>query len=228
MVNHFLNHFVFLAHAKQFSIKLQASGWDVPLFSLNSDKAPKGSRCQGITTGFSGTNDSRNLLPLTIKQHDLPGLLHTNAEVLTYLLQDRNRECVLARTRDGRRFSELQLLKHLNDMKIRVLIDASAFILEMDNKTLVKEWLQLDYAAQAAVYFGSDNKAWVQYRAGKIAPLLATPFADNLEDCLVYLDQAHTRGTDLLLPLKAKGALTLGPNQTKDHTVQGKLFPSTF
>lgn len=223
VVNHFLNHFVFPAHAKQFSIKLQASGWDVPLFSLDSDESPKGSKRPGITTGFSGTNDSRNLLPLTIKQQDLPGLLHTNAEVLTYLLQERNREIILARNRDGRRFSEHQLLNHLNNMKIRVLIDAGAFILEMDNRTLVKEWLQLDYAAQAAVYFGSDNKAWVHYRAGKTAPLLTTPFADNLEDCLVYLDQAHTRGTDLLLPTQAKGALTLGPNQTKDHTVQAAM-----
>ncbi|RAO65870.1 uncharacterized protein BHQ10_001882 [Talaromyces amestolkiae] len=223
VVNHFLNHFVFPAHAKQFSIKLQASGWDVPLFSFDRENTSKGSRRPGVTTGFSGTNDSRNLLPLTIKQHDLPGLLHTNAEVLTYLLQERNRGYVLATNRDGRRFSEHQLLEHLNNMKIRVLIDAGAFILEMDNRTLVKEWLQLDYSAHAAVYFGSDNKAWVQYRAGKIAPLLATPFADNLDGCLVYLDQAHTRGTDLLLPVKAKGALTLGPNQTKDHTVQAAM-----
>lgn len=52
-------------------------------------------------------------------------------------------------------------------------------------------------------------------------PLLTTPFADDLADCLVYLDEAHTRGTDLKLPASAKVALTLGLNQTKDHTVQG-------
>ncbi|EED24515.1 conserved hypothetical protein [Talaromyces stipitatus ATCC 10500] len=223
VVNHFLNHFVFPAHAKQFSIKLQASGWDVPLFSLDGKTTSKGSRQPGITTGFSGTNDNRGLLPLTIEQQDLPQLLHTNAEVLTYLLQKRNREYILATDRNGRRFSEVELLNHLTGMKIRVLIDAGAFILEMDNKALVKEWLEHDWEAQAAVYFGTDNKAWVQYRGGKIAPLLATPFADNLEDCLVYLDEAHTRGTDLLLPANAKGALTLGPNQTKDHTVQAAM-----
>lgn len=54
-------------------------------------------------------------------------------------------------------------------------------------------------------------------------PLLASPFASDLKDCLVYIDEAHTRGTDLKLPLSAKGALTLGLGQTKDHTVQGEF-----
>lgn len=61
----------------------------------------------------------------------------------------------------------------------------------------------------------------MQYQTGKTVPLLATPFIDNMENCLVYLDEAHTRGTDLKLPAEARGALTLGLNQTKDHTVQG-------
>jgi hypothetical protein len=50
---------------------------------------------------------------------------------------------------------------------------------------------------------------------------LASTFADDLSECLVYLDEAHTRGTDLKLPPRAVGALTLGLGQTKDHTVQG-------
>jgi Protein of unknown function (DUF3638)/Protein of unknown function (DUF3645) len=219
VVNHFLNHFVFPAHAKQFSIKLQASGWDVPLFSLNSNITGEG---PGITTGFSGTNDNKRLLPLTVEQQDLPRLLHTNAEVLTYLLQKRNRKYMLATDVKGRRLSELNLLGYLKHQEIRILIDAGAFILEMGNKALVQEWLRVDHEPQAAVYFGSDNKPWIQYRAGATAPLLATPFADNLDGCLVYLDEAHTRGTDLKLPAYARGALTLGLNQTKDHTVQGK------
>lgn len=184
----------------------------------------KGHIRQGITTGFSGTNDTRRLLPLTVEQQDLPELLHTNAEVLTYLLQERNREYMVAVNTDGRRFSETELLSHLKQRQIRTLIDTGAFILEMDNKTLVKEWLQRDHEAQAAVYFGSDNEALVHYRADKTLPLLATPFADNLEGCLIYLDEAHTRGTDLPLPVYAKGALTLGLNQTKDHTVQGNYY----
>lgn len=38
---------------------------------------------------------------MMIEQHDLPGLSHTNAEVLTYLLQGRNRGYVLLANRFG-------------------------------------------------------------------------------------------------------------------------------
>lgn len=224
VINHFLNHFVFPAHAKQFNIKLQASGWDVPLFSFDNQSPADGGRRPGVTTGFSGTNDNRRLLPMTIKQHDLEGLSHTNAEVLTYLLQKRNRSYFLAANQRRRRFSELELLDHLKSNSIRVLIDAGAYILESDNRSLVRAWLQKEHEVPAAVYFGSDNKAWVQYSAGKTIPLLASPFADSLDNCLVYLDEAHTRGTDLKLPANAKGVLTLGLSQTKDHTVQGRFI----
>ena len=36
------------------------------------------------------------------------------------------------------------------------------------------------------------------------------------------LDEAHTRGIDLKMLLDARGALTLGMGQTKDHIVQGE------
>lgn len=231
VINHFLNNFVFPVHAKQFSIKLQTSGWDIPLLSLDDEEEPRGSRPNrpGLTTGFSGTNDNRRLLPLTIEQQDLPGLSHTNAEVLTYLLQERNRGYMLAVNGYGKRMTESGLLGLLSSSNIRILIDAGAFVLEMDNRQFVEAWLKHDNEAQAAVFFGDQEKPWVLYRNKRVPmPLLATPFAENLEGCLVYLDEAHTRGTDLPLPVCAKGALTLGLNQTKDHTVQGNFFFSFY
>lgn len=96
VIDYYLCHFVFPLHAKQFKYKLQMSGWDIPIFTTNSI-ASEGS----LTTGFSGTNDNRQMLPLTIQQDDLPGLAHTNAEVLTYLLQERNRNYVAAINNEG-------------------------------------------------------------------------------------------------------------------------------
>jgi hypothetical protein len=32
------------------------------------------------------------------------------------------------------------------------------------------------------------------YRKGAMMPLVATPFAKNLEECVVYLDESHCRG----------------------------------
>ena len=228
VVDYFLNNFVFPKHAKQFPTKLQASGWDIPVFSPGNQVLAGentlqsvGDRSPVLTTGFSGTNDNRTMLPLTIRQEDLPGLSHTNAEVLTYLLQPRSRKYVIAADRYGKHLSELDLLSNLFQMNIRVLIDAGAHILEMDNLSLAKAWLKVDFEAPAAVYFNSDNKPVVLYPRGHQVPLVASPYADNLGQCLVYLDEAHTRGTDLKMPANARGALTLGLGQTKDHTVQG-------
>jgi hypothetical protein len=225
VIDHFLNNFVFPKHAKQFRTKLQASGWDIPLLSPGGQSSSRRQNMsRPLTTGFSGTNDNRTMMPLTIKQEDLPALSHTNAEVLTYLLQPRNRTFVLAADTRGRHISELELLGMLKHKGIRMLIDAGAQILEMDNQSLARAWLKVDHEAPAAVFFNSDNQAMILYRTGYSTTLSASPFADNLGDCLVYLDEAHTRGTDLKMPLYARGALTLGLGQTKDHTVQGSYI----
>lgn len=222
VVDYFLNNFVFPCHAKQFQMKLQASGWDLPLFSTSS--SPNGDEViknTSLSTGFSGTNDWKRMLPLTIEQHDLPALAHTNAEVLAYLLEPRNRRYIVIADPSGRHISETQLLKMLFKEGIRVLIDAGAQILEMDNISLCRAWLEISYEAPAAIYFDEANKPYVLYRNGHKIPLLASPYADDSGECLVYLDEAHTRGTDLKIPGNAIGALTLGLGQTKDHTVQG-------
>ncbi|KXX81310.1 hypothetical protein MMYC01_201930 [Madurella mycetomatis] len=226
VIDYFLNNFVFPPHAKQFKAKLQSSGWDIPLFSAQPAEPLESKRGQRpLTTGFSGTNDNRTLLPLTIQQADLPSLSHTNAEVLTYLLHDRSRRCAVITDVRGGRATERDLLFMLKKQNIKILIDAGAQILEMDNETLAKTWLEIDKRYDAALYFDSANKPWVISK-GRKTPLLASPYADDLDKCFVYLDEAslaHTRGTDLKLPLNARGALTVGQGQSKDHTVQAAM-----
>jgi len=196
LLDSFLNSFVFPEHAKQFSKKLSASGSDLVLYDpMRTTNA--------ATTGFSGTNDTRHQLPMTIKQNDLPQLAHSNAEVLAYLLKDCNRHYV--RTVDPytkRRLSEADLLHKLlhpgipfePQSSIRILIDAGAQILEHDNLSLVKSWLDIDTVAKAGVYFDSTHRAMVAYRKGMNVPLVVSPFAENLEDCVVYIDESHCRG----------------------------------
>lgn len=146
-------------------MKLQASGWDIPLLIPTSETsvAAEPDHASTLTTGFSGTNDGKRLLPLTINQHDLPRLAYTNAEVLTYLLQTRNRGYKVAQDYLKRRLTERGLLQEITNMGIRVLIDAGAQILEMDNRTLAKEWLDMCPDAPGCVYF-DENKPWVIYR----------------------------------------------------------------
>ncbi|KAJ0344865.1 hypothetical protein KNSL1_008961 [Colletotrichum chrysophilum] len=225
-IDYFMNNFVFPQHAKQFRVKLQSNGWDIPLFTVDTPSSNNGDSqeiSRALTTGFSGTNDNRTMLPLTIKQEDLPGLSHTNAEVLTYLLHKRSRECRKIEGSGGERATESDLLQELRRRDINILIDAGAQILEMDNVTLAKKWLEVDQRAFAALFFDEQNKPWVIQRTGRKTPLLASPYADDLSRCLVYLDEAHTRGTDLKFPPSARGALTLGLGQSKDHTVQAAM-----
>ncbi|RSL92517.1 hypothetical protein CEP52_013761 [Fusarium oligoseptatum] len=217
VLNYFLNNFAFPQHAKQFSVKLQASGWDIPLLS----KEPSS---KNLTTGFSGTNDNKRILPHTIKQDDLPSLVQTNAEVLSYLLEPRNQRFYQAADSAGKHLTETGLLELLRKGGIKILIDAGAHILEMENHDLASAWLEIFPEAQGAVYFDHEGRIMVRARFQKAAvPLLASPFADNLENCVVYIDEAHTRGTDLKLPVSAKAAVTLGLGQTKDQTVQAAM-----
>ncbi|KID60497.1 uncharacterized protein G6M90_00g066920 [Metarhizium brunneum] len=223
VINHHLNTYVFPVHAKQFSVKIQASGWDIPLLQSDLLQPIKRDGHDSLTTGFSGTNDNKRMLPQTIKQDDLPKLLCTNAEVLCHLLESRNKDCHLA-AKAGIRFDEKETLKFLCDKGIRILIDAGAHILEMQNEDVAKTWLDIDTQAQGAVYFGPNGQIMVRSRfRSQPMPLIASPFANDLKTCVVYIDEGHTRGTDLKLPVEAKGAVTLGSGQTKDQTVQAAM-----
>lgn len=199
LLNFYLNSFVFPKHAKQLSKKLSASGADLVLFD------PRLPHRVG-TTGFSGTNDTRHQLPVTIKQADLPQLAHTNAEVLAYLLEPRNRSYFRMVDSHNKRLTEVGLLQKLlgpnprfrPELRIRILIDAGAQILEHDNRSLAKAWLKEDHEAAAAVYFNEEHRAMVIYGKGKDIPLVTSPFADDLDECVVYIDESHCRGQFIL------------------------------
>lgn len=172
---------------------------------------------------------------MLIKQADLPELAHTNAEVPYYLMAPRNRGYVRMNHATGQRWAALDLIKHMvNPLgaprayvrphnSTRILIDAGAQVLEHANRDFAKAWLDEDTDAAAAVYFDDDHRAWVLYRTGNRTPLLASPFADNLDRCVVYMDESHCRGTDLKLPVNGKAALTLGQHLTKDALVQAAM-----
>ena len=148
-----------------------------------------------LTTGFSGTNDNRSMLPLSISQGNLPALAHTNAEVLTYLLQQRNRNYVVAADAYGIRFSESTLLRTLRGMNIKILIDAGAQILELSNFDLVSLWLEIATEAPAAIYFDLESKPWVLYRGGRRVPLLASPY--SILPTVLFISTKHMLGVQI-------------------------------
>jgi len=88
VVDFYLSQVVFPRAAREFPSKLPTSAWD-----LVEDK-------KNLTTGFSGTNDNRYLLPTSITQ-EVPGFeLGTNALVLQYLLRPENDHLPIITTLD--------------------------------------------------------------------------------------------------------------------------------
>ncbi|EKJ69179.1 hypothetical protein FPSE_10644 [Fusarium pseudograminearum CS3096] len=212
-IDYFLSQMVFAKECKEFPFKLSASGWDL------------GKKKSNVTTGFSGTNDSRYVLPLDMKQLDLPEQKHTNALVLNNLLRPENTITVMSVDMTGTALNSRYLLTMATKMSsnIRVILDVGAQIVDLTNLEFCKEWLKCydgDDHTRAVVFFDDSDNIMVLNRSGKIEELQRSPFADQLDQCLVFLDEAHTRGTDLRLPTSYRAAVTLGANLTKDRLVQ--------
>ncbi|QRV92763.1 Large low complexity protein [Ceratobasidium sp. AG-Ba] len=211
VIDFFLSNVVFPKEAKQFSQKLSTSGWD--LAEVKSH----------VTTGFSGTNDNRYLLPMSITQSDPVKQSSTNALVLTYLLRPENNHYLCIQDTNGDTCSTTDFIHLLlkQQPEIRVLLDVGAQMLELRNEDLVRYWLKLRPDIAAAVYFNYKYELFILPQNGSPTAFLLSPFSRQMDKCIVYLDDGHTRGTDLKLPKGTRAAVTLGPKVTKDRLLQG-------
>ena len=211
-VDYFLSNIIFPKQMKEFPNKLSASGWDI------------GERKAHVTTGFSGTIDSRHLLPLSVHYLDLPGQKHTNCLVLQHLLRSEN-GVELMPSVHGSDVSEAHgLLGIVNSFQppVRVILDVGAQIIELSNLTFAQEWLRecSEQEINAAIFVNDNDELSVVDRRGKIEYYESSHYSTHTEQCLVFLDQAHTRGIDIKLPTDYRAAVTLGADLTKDRLVQ--------
>ncbi|KAK7937469.1 uncharacterized protein PG986_014337 [Apiospora aurea] len=209
VIDFYLGKVVFPHEMVEFPQKLSASGWDLAK-----------PRAQAVT-GFSGTCDSKYVLPTDIPHIDLPSQLHTNAKVLDYILRSENLVVELGPSIDG----DLLLRSMVSAQPpIDVVLDVGALIIDMDNRQFALRWLELSTGSlekkQAVIFVNEDDEIMVIDRTGFAEPFLTSSFVDNTESCLVYLDEAHTRGIDLKLPDHYRACTTLGPKLTKDRLVQ--------
>ncbi|KAI1633478.1 hypothetical protein F4809DRAFT_623049 [Biscogniauxia mediterranea] len=212
-IDYFLSHSVFPREMKEFPQKLSASGWDI-----GRTKAQP-------TTGFSGTCDSQELLPLDMKHLDLESQRHTNALVAEYLLRPENNVIMMPKSDCAKRSNADELLNLVisMDSPVQVILDVGAQILEMTNSQLAEAWLHRvpeNHKKEAVIFFDENDDLCVLDRQGCIEKLQTSPYCHQLDLCLVFLDEAHTRGTDLKLPKYHRAAVTLGAGLTKDRLVQ--------
>jgi hypothetical protein len=213
VIDFFLCSIVFPKHMKEFPHKLSTSGWD-----LAQDRSSFGQ----LVTGFSGTNDNRFLLPVTVSQADTEAHLHTNAMVLQYLKQEENTKVIHLSEGTMSVRGMLERLR-VDEPNARVLLDVGAQVLELRNQGVAELWLEMDSRPEieAAVFVDSKDDLRVVRRDGTVELLVSSPYLEQLGRCVVYLDEAHTRGTDLKLPPGSRAAVTLGPRLCKDKLVQG-------
>ncbi|KAF8824093.1 hypothetical protein HHX47_DHR9000559 [Lentinula edodes] len=206
VIDFYLSSIVFPKVAKEFPNKLSTSAWDL------AEKSKK------LKTGFSGTNDNRYLLPTPMEQQDLPGQESSSAMVLSYLKQPENGPCISPDNMELRSLKDLLNYVVKLPVPVRMLFDVGAQVLEI-NQEVAKMWLEIDSQAQAAVYFDDKDEVSVLTRNGSVQPFIFSPFRNRLGECVVYLDDAHTRGTDLKFPRQARALVTLGEKVTKDRLI---------
>ena len=128
VVDYYLSKIVFPKECKEFPRKLSASGWDLAK-----------PRPQAVT-GFSGTCDSKYVLPTDISHIDLSSQMHTNATVLANLLRQENTVKVLEPD-----FSSEELLEAVvsSELPVQVILDVGALIIDLENDEVARKWLEM-------------------------------------------------------------------------------------
>ncbi|CAF4497659.1 unnamed protein product [Rotaria sp. Silwood2] len=176
------------------------------------------------TNGFSGTDDRNDTMPKSIVSKRLASQLGTNGKMLHILSRKINKKYESKLEISSTVNFLDQVCKYAQMTKdCYILIDAGAIVTEMSNfdasKYLIKN---IDKRFDGVVYFSDKtNKIMVILRNNEYLPLSACHI-DN-KKLFVYLDEVHTRGTDLKLPLTAHGIVTLGKNMNKDKLMQAVM-----
>ncbi|KAL0243067.1 hypothetical protein GEMRC1_005628 [Eukaryota sp. GEM-RC1] len=204
VIDFYLNLKCFPTYTKQFPTKRSTSPWDL---------ANPGSLKPVV--GFSGTNGSQRLLPYPTTQQDLK------------FVEDTNRNMDLA-------ILDQQILKYDGDL-LKVLIENPSFTVLLDvgavcmlqNKEFASEWLSKykqhhpDSIISAVLYF--ENDKLLASNGDVSLNFHDSIYVEQMDKCLVYLDDFHCRGVDLKFPPRTRAALTLYKGLTRDKIAQGSM-----
>ncbi|KAH6623091.1 hypothetical protein F5144DRAFT_623147 [Chaetomium tenue] len=150
-IDFYLANLVFPKEMREFPYKLSASGWDL------------GKMKRHPLTGFSGTTDSKYVLPLSVTALDLPEQRHTNSAVLACLLRAEN--TVLELGGDGENLTALTVDGLLDavttsSQPMRVILDVGAQIIELSNLEVARRWLGMvpSHEADAVIFFNDHDE----------------------------------------------------------------------
>lgn len=204
VIDYWLSTFVFPVYAKTFPTHQSTSACDI---------VHAGNQC----VGFSGTNGTRQLLPIGIDQYDMDFTKKTNEQV-DDLLANQTDGCW--QIPDTNTDDQLHTICNLYP-KPRVIIDRGA---TMDDESVVvaQKWFACDETIAGVVYYDKNSvrRIWSSSSVSHGEQYHKSPLCDRF-DCLgVYLDDNHTRGVDFVFPYGTHAAVTLGRGVTRDEYAQ--------
>ena len=118
--------------------------------------------------------------------------------------------------------NEDEILKLISSEKINVLLDVGALMLHLSNKQVAKKWLDLtNNEIESAIFFENNDLVVIEKNSNlQMNSFETSNYRYNLKKCIIYLDDIHTRGTDLKIPINTTAAVTLGKGLDKDRLFQ--------
>ncbi|KAE9035103.1 hypothetical protein PR002_g7757 [Phytophthora rubi] len=185
-INFYLNTCVFPRDTQQYPQRLSRTAWNLAAGDSN--------------IGFSGTNDNRRLLPLSVTQLE-PNESGTNGEMIDKIVK-------VARGCE----------------RVQALIDTGALLAGVANHDAAEYLLQQpDFEFAGVTYYDTRESfnCWVIVEKHRrlVMPLKSASMQEK--ETFVIFDEARSRGSDMKLPHEASALLTLGPKLTKDKLMQG-------
>jgi Protein of unknown function (DUF3645)./Protein of unknown function (DUF3638). len=215
-IHFWLRSCIFSTELDSYPSRLSSNAWHL---ANNED---------GMTIGFSGTNDNHFLIPLQVQQY-LPWetkdiewrkLLATNGKMLDVILE-KCKECKHfgSGTRDLRNF----LLDYFKKGRIaHALIDAGAILAGICIRVFAQFLLTECFTdrrseLKGVTYF--ENDEWkVMDLSGEIMSKNSSPLHER--DTFVIFDEPRCRGVDMKLREDALAFISIGKEMRKDKFMQ--------
>ena len=177
--------------------------------------------------GFSGTNDTRFLLPLHVKQQlsdeiEDNELKSASGKMITLMLENKKYEIISSQSPKCNDPMWKKLIEKAIKLNLDALIDTGALLAGVTNIEAANFILNKlkNEKYKGVIYFDISLKSWmVKNQTGQCWYLKNSPI--QACDCFTIFDENRCRGADISLKPEAIGLVTLGPRMTKDKLMQG-------
>jgi Protein of unknown function (DUF3638)/Protein of unknown function (DUF3645) len=207
VVSFWTNNFVFPTDTNQFPARRASNAWNL---------------CDsGRAIGFSGTDDNRYLLPLSISQiiPDQDDLRGTNGSMIRLLLE---RVIGISQIPNDDTPTWKLVLHQSVTLGASALIDVAGLMAGSRNDEAAAHLAErLRNQFRGVVYFDAQEQSWMVLETEYLDVRSLSTSSVLASECFVYFDESRCRGVDMKLSDEAVAVVTLEPKMKKDKFLQG-------